>query len=120
MRTSGCVAAIQSSPDRICEVPEKRLSRSSTLTATTFTPGATPRGAMVPFEAMIPATLVPCPLSSWADRHRHARPGVSEVIDRIGADQGPALDQAGSSGEVEIDRRNVGIARELGDRLGIE
>jgi hypothetical protein len=47
---------------------EPAARRSSTLTAYSFVPGATPTTPLpVLRPASVPATCVPCPLSSWAD-----------------------------------------------------
>ena len=49
-----------------CAVLSKDPSAASTRTATTFVDGAMPTGAIVPLPVTIPATFVPCPLSSRA------------------------------------------------------
>jgi hypothetical protein len=57
---------IQSKASTMSDEQQKPLPLSKTLMATIPASGAPPSGATVPPEVMIPATLVPCPLSSSA------------------------------------------------------
>src|SRR4030095_5382895 len=65
--TSGRFTMIQFSAAMMSLVQQKVFWAERTLTATIFASGATPTGDTTPSDVTMPATFVPCPLSSSAE-----------------------------------------------------